>query len=298
MIRIRQILCPVDFSPFARRALDHATVLARWYQAELTVLHVSPLMPTLFGMEPAVHAATLAPFDREALGRELLEFVGETVHATPRPQLLVRSGPAAGTLLGYAVENGTDLIVLGTHGRTGFERFMLGSVTEKVVRKARCPVLTVPRGAAEGPKQPLFGRILCAVDFSPASDRAAQYALSLAQEAKAQLTMLHVVEWLPDHSFAKYPGFDADHFRRSLLTDARARAEALIPEEARAWCETDTHIVCGKPYEEIVRIAHHDLADLVVLGVHGHGPVDRVLFGSTAQQVVRQAECPVLTIRP
>jgi nucleotide-binding universal stress UspA family protein len=298
VIRIRQILCPVDFSPFARRALDHAAVLARWYEAELTVLHVSPLMPTLFGMEPAVNAATLAPFDREALGRELLKFVGETANATPRPQLLVRSGPAAATVLGYAVENNTDLIVLGTHGRTGFERFMLGSVTEKVVRKATCPVLTVPRGASEGPESPLFGRILCAVDFSPASDRAAQYALSLAQEAKGQVTLLHVVEWLPDASFAKYPGFDVDHFRKSLLADARARTEALVPEEAQAWCEVDTRVVCGKPYQEILRIARNDDTHLVVLGVHGHGPIDRMLFGSTPQQVVRQAECPVLTIRP
>ena len=298
MIRIRQILCPVDFSPFARRALEHAAVLARWYEAELTILHVSPLLPTLFGMEPAVQAATVAAFDREVLGRELLKFVGETVNAMPRPELLVRFGPSAATLLGYAAENGTDLIVIGTHGRTGFERFMLGSVTEKVVRKARCPVLTVPRAASEAPERPLFGRILCAVDFSPASDRAAQYALSLAQEAKGHLTMLHVVEWLPDHSFAKYPGFDVDRFRRSLLAEARARADSLVPEEARAWCEVDTRIVCGKPYEEIVRIAHNDAADLVVLGVHGHGPIDRVLFGSTAQQVVRQAPCPVLTIRP
>ena len=116
MIPIRQILCPVDFSPFARRALDHAAVLARWYEAELTVLHVSPLMPTLFGMEPAVNAATLAPFDREALGRELLKFVGETANATPRPQLLVRSGPAAATVLGYAVENNTEPSILGTQG--------------------------------------------------------------------------------------------------------------------------------------------------------------------------------------
>jgi nucleotide-binding universal stress UspA family protein len=298
VIRIRQILCPVDFSPFARRALDYAAVLARWYEAELTVLHISPLMPTLFGMEPAVNAATLAPFDREALGRELLKFVGETANATPRPQLLVRSGPAAATVLGYAVENNTDLIVLGTHGRTGFERFMLGSVTEKVVRKATCPVLTVPRSASETPERPLFGRILCGVDFSPASDRAARYALSLAQEAKGHVTLLHVLEWLPDASFAKYPGFDVDHFRRSLRTDARARTEALVPEEARAWCDVDARVVCGKPYEEILRIAHDDAADLVVLGVHGHGPIDRVLFGSTPQQVVRQAQCPVLTIRP
>ena len=298
MLRIRQILCPIDFSPFARRALDHAGVLARWYGAGLTVLHVSSLMPTLLGMEPAVNAATLAPFDRETLGRELLEFVGATANATPRPQLVVRAGPAAATILGYAAENDVDLIVLGTHGRTGFERFVLGSVTEKVVRKARCAVLTVPSGAPDAPQRPLFARILCGTDFSPASDRAAQYALSLAQEAKGQLTMLHVVEWLPDHSFAKFPGFDVDRFRRSLLTDARARTEALVPEEARAWCETDTRVVCGKPYEEILRIAQNDAADLVVLGVHGHGPIDRVLFGSTPQQVVRQAHCPVLTVRP
>jgi nucleotide-binding universal stress UspA family protein len=298
VIRIRQILCPVDFSPFARRALDHALVLARWYEAEITVLHVSPLMPTLFGMEPAVSAATLAPFDREALGRELLAFVGEPMNASPRPQLIIRSGRPAATTLDYAAENKTDLIVLGTHGRSGFERFMLGSITDKIVRMARCPVLTVPRGAPEGPARPLFGRIVCGVDFSPASDRAAQYALSLAQEAKGRLTMLHVVEWLPDPSFAKYPGFDVDHFRSSLLRDARARAEALVPEEAKAWCEVDTRIVCGKPYEEIVRVADKDAADLVVLGVHGHGPVDRMLFGSTPQQVVRLAQCPVLTVRP
>jgi nucleotide-binding universal stress UspA family protein len=297
VIRVRQILCPVDFSPFARRALDHALVLARWYEAELTVLHASPLIPALFATSPAVNAATLAPFDREALGRELQAFVGE-LDGTPRPQLIVRAGPAVPTILEYAAEHETDLIVLGTHGRTGFERFMLGSVTEKVVRKATCPVLTVPRGAPEGQAQPLFGRILCAVDFSPASDRAAQYALSLAQEAKSRLTMLHVVEWLPDHSFARYPGFDVEHVRKSLLRDARARTEALVPEEARAWCEVDTRLVSGKPYEEIVRIAHDDLADLVVLGVHGHGPVDRVLFGSTPQQVVRLAQCPVLTVRP
>jgi nucleotide-binding universal stress UspA family protein len=298
VIRFRQILCPVDFSPFSRRALDHAAVLARWHEAELTVLHVSPLLPTMLGLEPAVSAATLAPFDRETLGRDLLEFVGETAKTKPVPQLLIRSGPAAATILDYATETKADLVVLGTHGRTGFERFMLGSVTEKVVRKAACPVLTVPPRAADGPERPVFARILCAVDFSEASNRAAQYALSLAQEAKGRLTMLHVVEWLPDESFAKYPSFDVDHYRRSLLTDARARVEELVPEEARNWCEPDTRVVCGKPYQEILRIAHNDAADLIVLGVHGRGPIDRMLFGSTTQHVVRQAACPVLTIRP
>ena len=176
---------------------------------------------------------------------------------------------------------------------------MLGSVTEKVVRKAPCPVLTVPRGASEGPGRPDFARILCAVDFSPASDRAAQYALSLAQEAKGRSTLLHVVEWLPDEAFAKYPGFDVDHFRKSLLTDARLRTEALVPAETRDWCETDMRVACGKPYQEILRVARNDAADLIVLGVHGQGP-DRphaLRIHPTAGRC-DQAECPVLTIRP
>src|SRR5689334_7961048 len=105
-------------------------------------------MPTMFGLEPATSAATLAPFDRETLGRELLEFVGDTAKTTPAPELLIRSGPAAATILTVATEIKADLVVLGTHGRTGFEKFMLGSVTEKIVRKARCPVLTVPSRAA------------------------------------------------------------------------------------------------------------------------------------------------------
>ena len=297
MITIKRILCPVDFSSFSCRAFEHAAVLARWYEAELTVLHVSPLMPTMFGLEPALSATTLAPFDREALGRELLEFVGDTAKATREPALVIRSGPAAATILTVATEIRADLVVLGTHGRTGFEKFMLGSVTEKVVRKARCPVLTVPSRAAGDPENPLFARILCGVDFSEASDHAARHAVSLAQEAKGRLTLLHVVEWLPDESFSKYPSFDVDRYRRSLLADARARVEELVPAEARNWCEAETRVVCGKPYQEVLRVAQDDGADLIVLGVHGRGPIDRMLFGSTTQQVVRQALCPVLTIR-
>jgi nucleotide-binding universal stress UspA family protein len=298
VIQIRRILCPVDFSEFSRRALDHAAALSGWYAAELTVVHVSPLMPTVFGLEPAPSEALLAPFDREAVGRELATFVGETAKGRPTPQLRVLAGPTVGTILSLAAESATDLVVLGTHGRSGFERFMLGSVTEKVVRKASCPVLTVPRRAEGAPERAPFGRILCGVDFAEASRRAVDYGLSLAQEAKARVTLLHVVEWLPDESFSKYPQFDVDHFRRTLLTDARVKLEQLVPEDARNWCEPDTKLVCGKPYQEILRVASEERSDLIVLGVHGRGAIDRMLFGSTTQAIVRQAACPVLTIRP
>jgi nucleotide-binding universal stress UspA family protein len=297
VIRFSRILCPVDFSPFARHALDHAAVLARWYEAELTVLHVSPSMPTMFAPEPGLNAATLAPFDKESLRRDLNAFVGDLRVATGALQLVLRPGAAATEILRHAAETKADLVVLGTHGRTGFEHFMLGSVTEKVVRKALCPVLTVPSRAAGHSEGPLFGRILCGVDFSETSDQAVRYALSLAQEAKGRLTFLHALEWLPDRSLAEYPQFDLEQYRRSLISDARTRLEALVPEEARNWCEAAARVAYGKPYQEILRAAKEEAADLIVAGTHGSGPLDRMLFGSTAQHLVRQATCPVLTIR-
>src|SRR5687767_6480194 len=169
-------------------------------------------MPTMFALEPAVSAATLEPFDDEALRRELRAFAGPAMDARSVPRIVVASGTPATAILHHAAETRTDLVVLGTHGRTGFERLMLGSVTEKVVRRASCPVLTVPRGAG-GPEQPLFGRILCGADFSEAAGRAVQYALSLAQEAKGHLTVLHVLEWMPDEWFARYPQVDLQQYR-------------------------------------------------------------------------------------
>ena len=255
-------------------------------------------MPTLFAPDPAMSAATLGVFDRETLRRDLLKFVGETMGSKAAPEIVLRSGAAAPEILHYAAETSTDLVVLGTHGRTGFEHFMLGSITEKVVRRAPCPVLTVPRGDDRQPESPLFSRILCGVDFSETSDQAASHALSLAQEAKGRLTLLHVLEWMPDRTLAEYPQFNLEQYRRSLISDARTRLEALVPEEARNWCEANARVAYGKPYQEILRIAREDAADLIVTGTHGSGPLDRMLFGSTAQHLVRQAVCPVLTIRP
>jgi nucleotide-binding universal stress UspA family protein len=287
----------VDFSPISKRALDHASAIARWYEAELTVLHVTPLMPTIFGFPAAVDTAALAAVDADAVVPELTAFAAEAAAAVSKCEMVVRSGSPSAEILRYVAEEDADLVVLGTHGRTGFERFMVGSVTEKVLRKAPCPVLSVPPHSEGQPERPVFARILYGADFSEAGGRAAEYALSLAQEANGSLTLLHVVDWMPDKSFAKYPQFDADAYRHVITSDARRQLEALVPDEARNWCEPDLRITCGKPYRQILRVAAEDKADLIVLGAHGRGPIDRMLFGSTAQHVVRQSLCPVLTVR-
>ena len=293
MLQIKKVVAPVDFSPMASRALEHAALLARWYDAELVALHVVPLLPTVFGFpspagyEPAVNDAVVRELARAA------EAVASIREATP----VVREGSPPVEILHFAAEAGAGLLVLGTHGRTGFERLMLGSVTEKVLRKAPCPVLTVPPRAGGRPERPVFQRILCGVDFSDSGGRALEYALSLAQEAGAQLTLAHVLDTAPDRHLAEFVHFDAAAYRRHVARDRRDRLEALFPDSARDWCRPETKVAWGKPYVELLRLAEEDHSDLVVLGVRGSGPrVDRMLFGSTTQHVVRQAACPVLTV--
>src|SRR5688572_28824990 len=161
-------------------------------------------MPTIFGFPAAIDAAAVAAADADAIIPALTDFAAEAETMVIATQKMIRSGSPAVEILRYAVEAEADLLVLGTHGRTGFERFMVGSVTEKVLRKAPCPVLSVPPHCEGQPERPVFGRILCGADFSEASDRASGFALSLAQEANGRLTLLHVVDWMPDKNFAKY----------------------------------------------------------------------------------------------
>jgi universal stress protein A len=187
---------------------------------------------------------------------------------------------------------------MGTHGRAGFVRLVLGSVTEKVLRQAPCPLMSVPPHAPDGtPAPPLFKRILCPIDFSDSSMQALLYAMSLAQEADAQLIAMHVMEFPQDMSEGRYPILNFDEYRRQYEQDSRERLEQAIPETVRAYCRVDTRIAAGTAYREILRIAAEQQSDLIVIGARGHGGVDRWFFGSTTSHVIRQAACPVLSLR-
>jgi nucleotide-binding universal stress UspA family protein len=190
--------------------------------------------------------------------------------------------------------------VIGTHGRSGFQRLFLGSVTEKVIRKATCPTLVVPPRAPDVPAaSPIqFRRILCAVDFSESSLEALAYAINMAEEADAQLTALHVVEFplvLVGEPAAPVP--DLSRLREATAADARRKLHELIPEQARTYCTVDTTIVEGRAYREILRHATEQQSDLIVMGVHGRGTLDLLVFGSTTHHVIRASTCPVLIIR-
>jgi nucleotide-binding universal stress UspA family protein len=289
MVDIQRILCPTDFSTHARRSLDAAIVLARWYRAEITVLHVVPA---------GVVADRAAAESDPSLRDELCRFAEVATAEGIPTHVALRVGGPVDEILAEADERDAGLMVIGTHGRGGFERWVLGSVCDKLLRKAPCPVLSVPHRPETGERHPwVFRNILCAVDFSATSLKALDYAVSVTREADAHLTLVHVVEGLPDHEPRINLHFNVAEYRLYVLRDARERLGRLLPEEARGWCEAATSVAIGKAYREILRAARDMEADLIVIGVHGWGAMDPRLFGATAHHVIREAACPVLTIR-
>ena len=207
MLEIRRILCPTDLSDIAPRTFENALALARFHRAEVELLYVSePLLPGTGFSRVRIRpgASSTRPFAGASARRSTRSSPRSApgaVSVTPK----VVEGRVVAELLARARSWPADLIVMGTHGRGGFERWVLGSVTEKVLRQAPCPVLTVPPPAIgvhpEG--SVLFRRIVCPVDFSPASLAALSHALRLAEESCAELHVLHVVEWLAEDPAAQ-----------------------------------------------------------------------------------------------
>jgi nucleotide-binding universal stress UspA family protein len=293
---VRRILCPIDFSDVSRHALAHAAALARAHGAELTVLHVAPVMPVGTAFPPlAVSAMAFTPRIREGLRDELRAFAPADL-AGLAPRFVVRDGPVVPEIVAEARAGAADLVVVGTHGRRGVERLVLGSVAGKLLHRAPCPVLVVPdvdeaAPAARGPRH-----VVCALDLSDRSADTLAWAVWLAQQARARLTVLHVVDW-PEHD---QPGRHAGltECKSALWGEAMERLRAVVPAAAREDGAVVETVVLGTPWREILRVAGEEGADLLVLGAQGRGGLERVLFGSTAGHVVRQASCPVFLVRP
>jgi nucleotide-binding universal stress UspA family protein len=300
MIAITHILCPIDFSQFSRNALHHATALAKWYRASLTLLHVQPLMSIPAGPPEVMPVLVMTSEQRQQLLGSLRALVATDVGESVLTHTDVVEGNPAREILECAKRIAADLVVMGTHGASGFERLVLGSVTEKVLRKAPCPVLTVPRltpDVMEVP--PLFKRILCPIDFSDCSMRALKYATSLAQEADATLTVAHVFELEGSLPADWREALTPRSIRAELVAIENERRDKLaraVPDAATTYCTVETVMTAGTPYREILRLAEEKKSELIVIGIHGRNAADLTFFGSTVNQIVRHAACPVLTV--
>jgi nucleotide-binding universal stress UspA family protein len=297
MVRIEKILCPVDFSDFSRDALDHAVALAGWYEAGLIVMHVVPIPTVPLPIAGVPIDAPAFPVNTAETTTHLEEWAHESVGSSNIPmEVIVTSGSASIEITRQAELSRADLLVLGTHGRSGFQRLFLGSVTEKVLRTTSVPVMTIPPPVKK-PDSVRFGTILCPVDFSDESMRALEYALSLAKEADARIILLHVIEGFVNAPYAnEFRNVSVLEYYEQIEEDARTRLADAVPEDARTWARPAERVTRGRAYREILQIADEEGANLIVMGVRGRGAMDRFVFGSTTYHVIRRAACPVLTL--
>ncbi len=298
--QLRQILCPIDFSDFSRHALDHAIAIAHRYDARVTALQVFVLAVegALFTGAAGSQPFTLNDANREQLLAHMRTFVeGETGSQAAVDVIVRESSDVASQILQEAEALGADLLVMGTHGRSGFDRLVLGSVTEKILRKAACPVLTIPRRAPDA--IPIgaapYTRILCGVDFSDCSLAALSRAADFAGHGAEWLGVAHAIE-VPPASYEGANEYALAVLQSELEEDAKTRFAQLLPSLDGQF-RKESIVVTGKPYREILRIAQERGVDLIVLGVQGRGVLDRMFFGSTTHYIIRHASCPVLTVR-
>lgn len=290
---IKNILCPVDRSPSSLQAFSYAIALARWQGARLHLLEVIEAAAPPGGRVPAddtVPTDTRAAFERD-LRRVLTARRASDVSA----KIVMRKGNVVQEILAQAKASRADLVVIGSHGRGGVQRLVLGSVAEKVLRLATCPVLTVRSGArAARQGRSLFRTILCATDFSAAANRGVAYAKRLAKEANANLVVMHAVEWPLGGAVTSGP---IGELRRGIESNARDRLVRLLPRSSSDGRKAQAVVTLGKASADIVKLARARSVDLIVMGVSGRGAVDVAVLGSTTHQVIREGTRPVLTVR-
>ncbi|MGA7793868.1 MAG: universal stress protein [Candidatus Acidiferrales bacterium] len=282
IVTFDNILFATDFSKESNIALPFALSIAHKYGSKIFAVHV--LAPPPLGNFPTIEVQALAAQAlREA--HESAKELGRRLGAIPHETDL-RRGDIWDELSTVTKEKNVDLIVLGTHGRAGVSKLLIGSVAERIFRQSTCPVLTVGPNVSGEPKSIAdIHTILCPIDFTAASLAAFPYAVSLAQENQARLYLMNVVP------------VPVLNYEESSLRD---RLKALVPPEANLWCEPKAFVESGDAGDKILEQAEELGVDLIVLGIR---PVSTLagtrthLGTATAYKVVSRALCPVLSVR-
>ena len=287
-VALKNILFTTDFSTAADAALPFAIHIARRYGAKLHGVHVRPF--DLYAGVPPASWPVLAEEAEKAI-KQNTQRLEDELREVPH-NVVVGQGDIWEVLAAVIQENDIDLIVLGTRGRTGIEKMLLGSVAEEIFRRASCPVMSVGPHISVDPAHAVEMReILYATDFEPASLAAMPYAVSLAEENQACLTLLHVCQ-NPKAGDLIDPAQYIDPMLRRLAS--------LVPDEAGLWCRPECLVEKGDPAQKILEVAEKRRADLIVLGVRGGTGVPGAathLGRALAHKIVVGAHCPVLTVR-
>lgn len=285
-LSLKNILFTTDFSQASEAALPYVRALAKWFGARVVMAHsAAAVTPLALPMEPIPMEMD---FDWENANRKMKELLDSNPVPGAECETVLCRGDLWNTLPDLIDRYHIDLIALGTRGREGVKKLVLGSAAEQIFRRASCPVLTVgPNAHRQEVNFQSWKHILYATDFSAGSLHALPFALSIAEENQAQLTLVHFVSLVPMQ-------------RQEVVEEqARKRLQALLPAGTADWCTPEYVVRFEFPSDGILKIAEQREADLIVMGVHKSN-APRALAHmpwAIAYEVVCHARCPVLTVR-
>ena len=291
---IKNILCPIDRSLDSIQAFAYAIALAKWQGARLKLLEVIETAPPP-GASRARKDEAVPKKVRTDFERDLRRMLVARRASDLKVEIFMRKGNVVEEILAQARASRSELVVMGSHGRGGARRLVLGSVAEKVLRLAACPVLTVRRGVKLTRRggSP-FARILCATDFSPTANRAVTYARELAKEAGADLIVMSAVEWPFSEAVTSRAGTE---LRESAESEAREALDRLLPRSSSDRSGVESVVAFGRAGAAILGTAREREVDLIVMGVSGRDATDTAALGSNTHRVIREGTSPVLTVR-
>ncbi len=291
-MNLKKILVPIDFSDYSDAAIQYAIGFTKSLQAHLTLIHVEILIHSL--QPDAIFGTSRMEKTIRKVLNDIQEQMKERIAVAKKEGVsadyaVIQGKSAASSLLEYVQQNPYDLIIMGTHGRTGIKHFILGSIAEKLVRLSPTPVLTLHKST----RQFRLKHILIPVDFSESSLKAVEYGAEIAHQFQSEITLLHVVESLP------YPAFYPEGFSPAFDYDPQLRER--INENLNTILQDETLPVhrlirMGTPSSEIVHYAQKKDIDLILMSTRGLTGLEHILIGSTTERVVRMSEVPVLTI--
>lgn len=275
----KKILCPLDLSAASQTVLGWARMFAETYQAKLELLHADwSEYPPYFLPSQEAELEARTQQHRAALGQDLARVARETLGPNLSPEIVVLEGHPVETILSRATSRKSDLIVMGSHGRSGIARLRLGSVAENVVRTTSTPTLVV-RARSNGQTPPRLSRILCPITFTDGARGCLELSSEVARAFGAQLLVMHAVE---DSS-----------------ANLKARHKQLcqwMPSEVRSQCDLVEVVREGNAAEQILLAAREHTVDLIALGAHHRSFLEFTIPGTTTERVMRHADSAVLVV--
>src|SRR5215831_7488479 len=283
MIHVKKIMVPVDFSEPSKKAVNYGLSLASEFQARLVLAHITPFDPVSYTKAKAQLLGLIPPDYRDRLDFEII----------------VKAGDIRAELLAMVEEGEIDFVVMGSRGRSYFERVLLGSVTERLLRKLHVPILTVshlnPEKEIHEPGTVPLRRIVYATDLTEGSEVGLEFSVRLARGLDAHLTVVHAVH-ADDVAFYGLETAFLPDYASEARAQAAERMSRMVSLVSDGGVPISTVLADGVPYEAINNVAEKDNADLIVINLQGKGRLERALLGTTAERVIRTATVPVLSL--